>query len=112
MRVLFLASISLLTIYIISSMEYKTFKDVVDGLFKKAGGFIEASKKMIGETINDIEGIDIDVIKINIDMLIDELAKKTDYILSLKTFNEKVSFIEREILEISKNMLKKIESDK
>lgn len=107
MRTLILVIVGVLSGYIISNLETKKLEEILEDMLTKVDNWLEIIQKFIGETINGIEGMDSDVIKINIDGFIDGLKESVDKFLDFETFEERIDFIEKRITEISTNLLKK-----
>ncbi len=112
MRTLIITIGGVLTGYIIGNLENKSFSEVLDDLSNKIKIWIDVITEFIGQTANDIEGFDSDMIKVNIDVFIDLLTMRVNEYLELKEFNEKISFIEETITEIAADLIKKSEKSR
>ena len=106
MRGLIFTIAGLLTGYIITNLKYNSFETIIEDLIKKSSKWVDSTKDFIIDTVIGIEGFDSDAIKINVDSFLDELSKIVDELSNIDVFNEKVSFIEESIVEITTNLLK------
>lgn len=93
--------------YILGNIEYKRFDEIIDEISTKGKVRIDIISEFIGQTFKDIEGFDSDIIKLNVGVFIDKLSSKTDEYLKLKNFNEKITFVEETITEITADLIKK-----
>jgi hypothetical protein len=63
-------------------------------------------KDFFVETLNGVEGMDSNRIKINIDFLLTEFTKKIDELYLIENFDDKVNFIEETFSNIISNLPK------
>ncbi len=107
MRTLIITIGSVLAGYIISNLEQKSLNEILDDISGKTKTWIEVISEFVGQTANDIEGFDSDMIKVNVDAFIDEFSQKINEYLDISTFNGKISFVEETITTITADLIKK-----
>lgn len=105
MRGLMFTIAGLLTGYIVSNLKYNSFEVIIENLISKSSIWLDVIKDFVLDTVIGIEGFDSDAIKMNIDSFVDELSKLANEISTIEDFNEKISFIEDSVVEITAGLL-------
>ncbi|NQX83449.1 MAG: hypothetical protein HRS50_01960 [Mycoplasmataceae bacterium] len=109
MRTLIFVIAGIFSGYIITNLKTKKIEEIFENLLKKTDDWIEVIQKFIGDTVNDIEGLDSDAIKMNIDSFINGLTNLMEEFLEIESFEEKVKLVEEKIAKISFDLIDKIE---
>lgn len=95
--------------YVISALENKPLEEVLDDLSGKIESWTNVTKEFISKTVADVEGFDSDIIRVNIEAFIDRLLELADQFMEIEEFEDKISFLEEEIIKFTDQLAKKAE---
>ncbi len=101
----------LISSYVVSNLEKdneKGLDTVIGDLVNKSEYWYDEIQKFIAETLDGIEGLDSETVKLNIDAFIGALADAVEEFLDIEEFDERVKFIEDKLAEVSENLLQRI----
>lgn len=101
----------LISSYVVSNLEKdneKGLDTVIGDLVNKSEYWYDEIQKFIAETLDGIEGLDSETVKLNIDAFIGALADAVEEFLNIEEFDERVKFIEDKLAEVSENLLQRI----
>lgn len=114
MKTLIFVLAGVLSGYIIGNLETKEIEEIIEDLLLKGDRWLEVIQIFIGETVEGLEEVDSDKIKMNVDAFINALTESVEEFAAIDNFSDRVNFIEKRITLISSDLLeksKKIESE-
>ncbi len=101
----------LISSYVVSNLEEdkeKGLDEAIGNLVNKSEYWYDEIQKFIANTLDGIEGLDSETIKVNIDAFIGALTDAVEDLLEIEDFDERVKFVEDKLSEVSENLIKRI----
>ncbi len=108
MKTLIIILSGLVSGYIASNLEDKELAEVLEEIVNKSEYWYEEIQKFLGETIDGIEGVDSETIKLNIDAFVGALTDSVEEFLQIEEFDDRMKYVEDKLAEVTENLLERI----